>query len=297
MLLTIAFVGVGWALPAVLLAAGVLHRRGTRAEPPESTDWQLLVFSTLLCTIAFNLTFFLQELFLVLPKALVPGLVPTLYHNDHEWTGRAPIAELFEGMGAVAILISGLISKFAFERVHSRSPWRPFALWMAFEGLFQALPQFVLGAIIPGNDIGRAYAYLHFSSITRSIIALVALFAIPCAGIWIGRSFISLSPGPAAVQSWRGRAALLAQLVGIPAVASVPLIVAFRVPREIVEVVLLPLLVELMGGGWVLAAAWTRPGLTVRGSSRSRPVLAAAVGALVLLTFFQLVLRHGIRFY
>jgi hypothetical protein len=32
--------------------------------------------STLLYTLAFNLTFFIQELFLVVPKALTPGLRP-----------------------------------------------------------------------------------------------------------------------------------------------------------------------------------------------------------------------------
>lgn len=297
MLLTIAFIGVGWALPALLFASGMLRRPGSTAAPPEPADWQLLILSTLLCTIAFNLTFFLQEFFLVLPKALVPGLNPTLYHNDHGWTGKAPIAELFEGTGAVAILISGLVFKFAFDRTRSRAPLALFAVWMGFEGVFQALPQFVLGAIIPANDVGRAYAYLRLSSFTRSIVALVALVAIPCAGIWIGRSFLSLAPGAATVQSWRGRAALLGQLVGIPAVAAVPLIVVFRIPREIVEVLLLPLCVALMGAGWVLAAAWTPRGLALRGLSRSRPLLAACAAALVLLAFFQLVLRHGIRFY
>ena len=49
-----------------------------------------VVASALLCALAFNLTFFWQELWLVIPKALTPGLHPILFHNDHDWTGSAP---------------------------------------------------------------------------------------------------------------------------------------------------------------------------------------------------------------
>ena len=216
MLLTIAFISVAWVIPAILLVAGFLRKSDIRAGSSERTDWRLLVLSTLLCTIAFNLTFFLQELFLVLPKALVPGLNPTLYHNNHDWTGTATIAELFEGTGALATLVSGLVFKILFDRIRSRSPLALFALWMAFEGFFQALSQFVVGAIIPGNDVGRAYAYLHLNSISRSIIGLAALIAVPCAGIWVGRSFLSLGPNPAAVRTWRGRRSCLRHLQASP---------------------------------------------------------------------------------
>ncbi|WP_157123717.1 hypothetical protein [Allosphingosinicella indica] len=44
------------------------------------SELRLPLHSTLLATLAFNLVFFVQELFLVLPKALTPGLNPTLYH-------------------------------------------------------------------------------------------------------------------------------------------------------------------------------------------------------------------------
>jgi hypothetical protein len=50
--------------------------------------------SALLHTLAFNLTFFVQELFLVVPKALTPGLHPTLFHNNHHWEGTSPLAAL-----------------------------------------------------------------------------------------------------------------------------------------------------------------------------------------------------------
>ena len=69
--------------------------------------WRQTIGSALLYTLAFNLTFFIQELFLVVPKVLTPGLRPTLYHNNHLWLGENPLARLFQGTGALAIFISG----------------------------------------------------------------------------------------------------------------------------------------------------------------------------------------------
>jgi len=38
-------------------------------------NWKLTSASALIYTLAFNLIFFIQELFLVLPKAFTPGLI------------------------------------------------------------------------------------------------------------------------------------------------------------------------------------------------------------------------------
>jgi len=294
--LAITLVAVAWLAPWLLIAVGLLRSRTPAHEEERNHDWSLVIFSTLLCVIAFNLTFLIQELSLVLPKSLVPGLRPVLYHNDHSWSGKAPVAELFECAGAVAILISAI----AFGAVGhlARQSWlRLFALWMTFEGLFQGLPQFVLGAILPSNDVGRAYAYLHASTAMRTIIALVALAAIPCAGMWIGRSLLLRSCHDPRIAEWRAKARLLSQSLGLPAIAAVPLIIPFRIPREAVEVVLLPMLVQLMGAGWVLAGAWMEVPSSVGRMPESRPIWLAAIIALALLVFFQVVLRPGIRFY
>src|ERR1044072_8261141 len=63
--------------------------------------------SWLLAVLAFNLVFILQDFFLVLPKVLVPGLHPILFHNNHDWSGSDPIAELLQGTGALAIPLFG----------------------------------------------------------------------------------------------------------------------------------------------------------------------------------------------
>ena len=103
--LTIIFLAFGLLVPWALALAFRLRARG--AEVFVGTmGWQPMVHSMLAYALAFNLTFFIQELFLVLPKAMVPDLTATLFHNNHDWTGTAPIAELFQGTGALAILAS-----------------------------------------------------------------------------------------------------------------------------------------------------------------------------------------------
>ncbi len=92
--LTALFVGFGLLLPWVLALSRRLQVRD-EVLLPGRIGWRPVVHSTLAYVLAFNLTFFIQDLFLVLPKALVPGLSPTWFHNNHRWAGVAPIADLF----------------------------------------------------------------------------------------------------------------------------------------------------------------------------------------------------------
>src|ERR1700749_3127303 len=141
-------------------------------------DWRLTLASLLFCVLAFNLTFFLQELFLVIPKALLPGVHATLYHNNHDWTGNDPRVELLQGTGAIADLAVGLLFSWLLAHVRQRSiTARLFLFWMAFQGLYQFLSQMVLGTILPQNDVGRALTYLGFSSGAKLATGLLALAA------------------------------------------------------------------------------------------------------------------------
>jgi len=63
--------------PLLLGLSGLFHARrgGYRSpEPAVPWNWKQTISSALLYTLAFNLTFLIQELFLVLPKALIPGV-------------------------------------------------------------------------------------------------------------------------------------------------------------------------------------------------------------------------------
>src|ERR1044071_980816 len=110
--------------PLLLGLAGLWRSRGASAAstaPAPPWDWRLTLQSAILYALAFNLVFFIQELFLVLPKALTPGLRPILYHNNHSWQGDHPFAALFQGTGALAILLVGLGFALLLRRVRGRS--------------------------------------------------------------------------------------------------------------------------------------------------------------------------------
>lgn len=223
--------------------------------------------SALFCALAFNLTFFWQELWLVLPKAAA-GLHPTLFHNDHDWSVRAPIAELLQGGGAIATLVSGL----AFLPFAGR---RLFFFWMAFEGLFQSMSQLVIGTQLPGNDMGRALAYLGVGETGRIGLLVLAVTAMLAAGVALARQRPPLGE------------CLIAGL------ATIALAVPFRLPRNIVEVLLIPAIVQL--GGLVFLALGACLIRSRRPDAVERP-MAPAVALLMVLAIFQLVLRPGISF-
>lgn len=125
-------------------------------EPTRPWDWKLTITSALLYALAFNLIFFIQELFLVIPKALTPGLRPILYHNNHNRTGENPPASLFQGTGALAIFATGVICALLLKFRPARSARRLFLIWLAYNGFLQSLPQVVIGSVEPENDVGRA---------------------------------------------------------------------------------------------------------------------------------------------
>src|SRR3990170_6366272 len=291
LLLTILFVGFGILLPWGLALAKRLQVRGEEILPGRM-GWRPVVHSILAYVLAFNLTFFLQELFLVLPKSWVPGLEPTLFHNNHRWVGEAPIAYLFQGTGALAILLSGLL----FAAIAARQT-RPslLVLWIAFHGLFQSLPQFVVGAITEGQDVGQAYAFLELGTVGEVGIALVALAIIPVAGLWLGARFLARAWEPWQVDSRRARFGYLLRIAGFPALAAIPILILFRIPRELIEVLASPVLVPMLGYGWLQLAAF-KTGSIEAGGKPPLGVVPLLIAVAALLAIFQLVLRPGIAF-
>lgn len=247
--------------------------------------------SVLFCALAFNLTFFWQELWLVIPKALTPGLSPVLYHNDHDWTGDAPIAELLQGTGAVATLVSGVAFLCLLARGRPSPAWRVFCFWMAFQGLFQSLSQYAIGAILPGNDVGRALVFLGADATTKALLLVVVAAAMG----FVGKALALLMPEGLMSPGARGsRSAGIAMFV--TAVGCVLLCVPFRVPRNPIEVVMIPAIVNLMGIGWlVFGLSFVRAGLGKRDDERIGWI-GAAIALVVVLAVFQVVLRPGIRF-
>src|SRR5690349_7785756 len=283
--------------PLALGLAGVVSARRADAAPAAGGSWRFAAASMLVYVFAFNLTFFIQELFLVLPKALTPGLRPTLYHNNHGWEGTNPLAGLFQGTGALATLLVGLVFLWLLRRPRAWSAGtRLFVFWMAYCGCFMALPQVVIGALSAGSDLGMAMAYLQLGQGIRIGAAIVALGLMPLIALRLCRSMLELADTPA-LASAGARTRQVFRWVTLPAFVGTVLVLPFRVPRELVEVLLVPVLVMLCGVPWIQAGAWRvrgiRPGGAATAPSLAYP-LAAVVG---LLLVFQFVLRPGIHFY
>lgn len=261
-------------------------------RPPVAWDWRMSAASLLFYVLAFNLTFFVQELFLVLPKAFVPGLQPVLYHNNHGWTGSHPLAELFQGTGALATLLLGLVCALWLRGSRGRAWVRLLLFWLAFCGVFMALPQLVMAALLPQGDMGRAMVWLGWGEGARTVVALAALAAMPAYALWLVRPLLALVGGSAGA---RHRRVFLGAT--LPALLAIALIVPFRMPREWIEVLLVPLIVTVPGLVWLQAGAWMGdiPHRPEREHARW-PLAGALLSVLTLLAVFQLVLRPGIAF-
>lgn len=297
-----------WIATALVVIAGpvlfglVGWIRAPRSPAATASDgavpWKLTICSALLYVLAFNLTFFIQELFLVLPKAFTPGLRPTLFHNNHRWEGEHPLASLFQGTGVLAIFISGVICALLLRRVARTSvELRLFLIWMAYSGFFQALPQIVIGAMSPNSDVGMAMNYLRLDATAKTIAALAALAAMPPIALSLTRSLLAVAAGQSLIASMGARTRFIFRVAALPAIIAIPLIVLFRVPRELIEVVALPVVVTTIGIAWMQALAWRIEGVRADGRSPEGSV-AYPLGAVLLLLFvFQVLLRPGVAFY
>lgn len=262
-----------WIAAMIVVPAGLaLANRGAGRSGHGSGN---MLASLLAYAVAFDLAFIAQELALVLPKALVPGLHPILFHNNHDWTGDAPVAELLQGTGALTVLLLGLASLV----------WRPrnptlrlLVAWFSYSALIQSLAQGVVAAMLPGNDVGRAWIYLGLPAAARLVIAALSVAAM----ILLLR----------AVAARLADAGVGVRAAAVSLMAGTLLVLPYRVPGAIDQVVLVPVAVALIGGEWLLW--WLARKSVVAAESASSRILAGLAGAILLI--FQFVLRPGIAF-
>lgn len=83
----------------------------------------------------------------------------------------------------------------------------------------------------------------------------------------------------------------------LPALIAIALIIPFRVPRELIEVVMLPGVVTVIGVAWMQAGAWRVRGVRAEGRPGAGSLAYPLGAVLVLLLVFQVLLRPGIPFY
>jgi hypothetical protein len=259
----------------------------------EAWDWSLVAKSTLAFTLAFNAQFFVQELLLVVPKALTPGLKPTLFHNNHTWSGFHPLVELLQGTGALGTILVGLVcTAWLLRRPPRGDAARLVLCWLALLGFLSALPQVVIGNFLEGNDVGRAMSHLGWTANGKFAAAVIALVAMAAICWWLAPRLLSSA---AAWESRRAHPRLAAQTCVVPLLIALPLIAAFRVPNAPIEVLLPPAVDGLIAAVWITAASYfgrSAPAAAKRASMT--PLVLAVITAFAI---FQFVLRPGIPFY
>lgn len=265
----------------------------------QASIWPIIVNSTLLYVVANNIIFFIQELFLVLSKAWVPGLRPTLYHNNHGWSGDAPIAALLQGSGALAIIVCGLLFLVVLHHMKpSRGHARLLVFWLAQQGLVQGLLQIPVAVMVSGTDVSQALDFLNWSPAALKVLGVASLIAIALVGIALSRSLLTFAGDDSAVVTRAARTNFVIRVGLIPIVLGIVLVVPFRLPMQLFNAVLPQLVLAVASAPWIVAAAWMARRVEVVGSESSRTIAYWPIAAAIFIfAVFHLLLRPGIDFF
>jgi hypothetical protein len=297
LLMIVVFIG-----PLVLGISGVFWKKDSGENKVASSEsalgfpWSLVINSAVLYALAYNLTFFLQELFLVIPKAIY-GLQPTLYHNNHNWRVSDPFADLLQGSGALAILISGLVCwGILSRRRQSQSLLKLFSIWMVYQGFAQSLPQFAGLVLNPDGDVADALNYLNVGETLGYGMAIAAFGLLVVVGLSLTKPLLELAPSSAHVATARSRTNFILQIATLSALIGVILVIPFKVPP--IEQIEGPILGFLFPLFWTLANSWrvksVQPVVNTANQQVNWILIALLIG---LLAIFQFLLAPGVSFF
>ncbi|MBK3520059.1 hypothetical protein [Carboxylicivirga marina] len=255
-----------------------------------------LINSAVLYALAYNLVFFLQELFLVLGKKAL-GLEAYLYHNNHTWEGEHPLMSLMQGSGALAIFLIGLICLIIYRFIaNSPSNWKLLILWLAFHGLVQSLPQVTVAYLAPETDLGEALVgYLNLSQPLLIALAIMCILTIPMINIWFSRLLLEFASRDDDLNNPRARFKYIQFIaVGAAFLGSI-LVIPFRVPP--ISQAITPLFVFVVSIPWIWSSANVAKHIKHTPNRINEKIYWTPIVLLILLLiFFQLVLAPGVKF-
>lgn len=291
-------------LPLALLIApllwgvyGYFKSRGNHTAPshPSSkpSPWPLIINSAVLYSLAFNLIFFIQELFLALGKKWL-GLKAVLYHNNHNWDGTHPMERLAQGYGAAAILITGIICLVIARRIKQSAHWlQLFFLWLSFQGFAQSLPQFITANNERDTDTGQAFTYLGIGNTAGIIIAVAGIIIMLGILSAYSRFLLQLAPNRGYTDSPGKRFLYLFQIAVVASLIGIALIIPFRIMPW--SRAFAPVGVTLIAIPVVFANAWRVKNINPVNNGVNHRVYPVPVLLLIaLLLVFQLILAKGI---
>lgn len=256
--------------------------------------WTLVINSAVLYALAFNIIFFIQELFLALGKRWL-GLKAFLYHNNHNWEGSHPMESLAQGYGAAAIFICGLIFLFFANRTKQSAHWtHVLLLWLAFQGLAQSIPQFITAKAARDTDTGQAFTYLGIGEGSGFLISITGIIAMLYIGIIFSRYLLRLSPSKDPIDKASGKFGYLCRIALLASLVGVLLIIPFRIMPW--NRALAPVMVTLISVPMVFANAW-KPKITnvINSDVNNKIIVVPVVLLVILLLIFQFILAPGVE--
>ncbi|MBK9530673.1 MAG: hypothetical protein IPO42_02535 [Chitinophagaceae bacterium] len=255
----------------------------------------LVINSAVLYALAFNIIFFIQELFLALGKRWL-GLKATLYHNNHNWEGNHPMESLAQGYGAAAIFVAGLIFLFVANRIKRSAHWSHlFILWLAFQGLAQSIPQFITAKVAADTDTGQAFTYLGIGEGLGIVISITGIIAMLYLGILFSKYLLRLSPSIDQVSIASARSGYLFRIAVLASLVGLVLIIPFRIMPW--DRAIAPVMVTLISIPMVFAHGWhVSITETINSRINNRIFILPVVLLLILLLIFQLILAKGVPF-
>lgn len=295
MVLVKVFIAILFVGPIVWGWRNWVKYKGTSA-PKHIANYPTLINSAVLYALAFNLIFFLQELFLVLGKKAL-GLKAFLYHNDHNWVGEHSKTLLMQGSGAAAIFLIGLICVLLFRLIpYSKSIWRLFVLWLAFHGLIQSIPQVMVASLDPNTDVGEALVgYINLSQPSLLIMAITSIIAIAVISIWFSRQLLDFVNSDVDLNNPKVKFKYIRFIaVGAAFIGSI-LVVPFRIPP--MGQAITPFIVFVFSIPWIWSAAACSTPVTHKSNGINEKIYWSPIILLVLLLiFFRMVLAPGLEF-
>ena len=272
---------------------GYIKTKGTRSNV-SYPGFALIINSAVLYALAFNIIFFIQELFLALGKRWL-GLKAVLYHNNHNWYGEHSMDDLAQGYGALAIFITAIICWMVARTIKNSKHWvQLFFLWMSFEGFAQSIPQFITAFMAPDTDTGQAFTYLGLGQATGLIIAISGIILMLLIGCLFAKYLLQLAPSGYITEHAGSRFGYLSRIALFASVIGIILIIPFRImPWERASA---PVFVTLLSIPMVFAHAWKIKPLTPINNDVNKKIrVLPAIFLIVLLLIFQLILAKGVE--
>lgn len=255
--------------------------------------WPGALNASLYLALAFNAVYFVQELFLAWPKSRLPGVEAVVYHNNHGWRGDHPEVLVYQGTGALAIVVLGALLTTLGVLARGRLRGLHAALWWtACMALGLGLPQVLVAALHPGNDVSQAFEALELSRAAIDLLAVVSAAGVAAFGIYFARPLLATAPA-AALATARGRVVYALRFAVLPLLAGSVIAWPNRAPP--IEHLTMPFFSGLFVLSWTLAAVALTPPPPPAGDRLHRRVDGILIAvSLVVLALFRLVLARGV---